>query len=140
MRSTNNKIFIDTNILIYSLDQFNPEKKLQARSILNRVMKHHTGVISTQVMQEFYVGATQKMHGDPVIIKGVLNQLLHFELIQVSPELIFSAIDCSILNRLSFWDALIISTAASARCEEIWTEDLNHNQIVLGVRIVNPFI
>jgi predicted nucleic acid-binding protein len=77
---------------------------------------------------------------NPVILKGIITRLSNFEVISISPELIFSAIDCSILNRLSFWDALIIATAASANCKEVWTEDLNHDQVILGVRIHNPFL
>ena len=56
----------------------------------------------------------------------------------ITPALIKEAIDCSIINRLSFWDALIIAAAESAKCERLWTEDLNHGQIVRGVRIENP--
>ena len=133
------KIFIDTNLLVYSLDSFDQDRKKHSRSILKKISDQYTGVISTQVMQEFYVAATKKLNADPVIIKGILTQLTNFEIISISPELVFSAIDCSILNRLSFWDALIIASAASAKCKEVWTEDLNHDQIILGVRIKNPF-
>ena len=134
------KIFIDKNLLVYAIDSFDQDRKKHSRSILKQISNQYTGVISTQVMQEFYVAATKKLNADPVIIKGILTQLTNFEIISVSPELVFSAIDCSILNRLSFWDALIISSAASAKCKEVWTEDLNHDQIILGVRIKNPFL
>ena len=80
------------------------------------------------------------MQGDPIIIKGILTQLSNFEIVTISPELIYSAIDCSILNRVGFWDALIISAAASSNCKEIWTEDLNHDQVIQGVHIKNPFL
>jgi predicted nucleic acid-binding protein len=136
----NDKIFIDTNILVYSLDQHDHTKMNKARLLLQNIQANSIGVISTQVMQEFYVAATKKMNADPVVVKGILTRLSNFELISITPELIFSAIDCSILNRLSFWDALIIATGASANCKEIWTEDLNHDQVILGVRICNPFL
>jgi len=135
-----NKIFIDTHIIVYSLDRYDNTRREKARSILHQVRKSFSGVISTQVMQEFYVAATRKMNADPVVTKGILSRLSNFEVVSITPELIFSAIDCSILNRLSFWDALIIAAAASANCTEIWTEDLNHDQVILGVRISNPFI
>ena len=134
------KIFIDTNLLVYAIDSFDQDRKKHSRSILKQISNQYTGVISTQVMQEFYVAATKKLNADPVIIKGILTRLTNFEIISVSPELVFSAIDCSILNRLAFWDALIITSAASAKCKEVWTEDLNHDQIILGVRIKNPFL
>jgi predicted nucleic acid-binding protein len=56
----------------------------------------------------------------------------------ISSTLIKDAIDCSIINRLSFWDALIVVSAEIAQCETLWTEDLNHGQIIRGVRIENP--
>lgn len=136
----NDKIFIDTNIIVYSLDLYDQPRREKARSILRNVRKSFSGVISTQVMQEFYVAATNKLKADPVLTKGILSRLSNFEVVSMTPELIFSAIDCSILNRLSFWDALIIAAAASANCKEIWTEDLNHDQVILGVRISNPFL
>ena len=91
-------------------------------------------------MKEFYVAAIKKLKADPVFVKGILTQLTNFDIISVSSDLIFSAIDCSFLNRLPFWDALIITSAASANCKEVWKEDLNHNQIIFGVRIKNPFL
>ena len=96
------------------------------------------GVISTQVMQEFYVAATSKLGADPLLTKDILRSLERFETVVVSPTLIKDAIDCSIINRLSFWDALIVVSAESAQCEILWTEDLNHGQIIRGVRIENP--
>jgi len=89
-------------------------------------------------MQEFYVAATSKLGADPLLTKDILRSLERFETVVVSPTLIKDAIDCSIINRLSFWDALIVVSAESAQCEILWTEDLNHGQIIRGVRIENP--
>lgn len=140
MSSMTYKIFIDTNILVYTVDNSNPEKKKAAKKLLAEIIRRHMGVISTQVMQEYYVVATRKLQMDPVISKALLTHLQKFEIVSISPQIIFNAIDCSILNRLSFWDALIITAAASAKCTEIWTEDLNHDQVIQGVRIKNPFL
>ena len=57
------KIFIDTNILNYSMDQFDPEKRQRCRTLLKTSSNDSRGVISTQVMQEFYVAATKKLGG-----------------------------------------------------------------------------
>jgi predicted nucleic acid-binding protein len=134
------KVFIDTNILIYSIDTHDPQKRKKARALLKMVITKKSGVISTQVMQEFFVAATKKLHGDPIMVKGILGHLSNFDIVTISPELIFSAIDYSILNQLSFWDALIVSAAESAKCQKIFTEDLNHDQVIQGVRINNPFM
>jgi predicted nucleic acid-binding protein len=132
------KVFLDTNILVYSLDQADAAKKAKCRGLIRSLTAESRGVISTQVMQEFYVAATSKLAADPLLTKDILRSLERFETVVVSPSLIKDAIDCSIINRLSFWDALIVVSAESAQCEILWTEDLNHGQIIRGVRIENP--
>lgn len=132
------KIFIDTNIFVYSMDSFDKKKRSTSRNLLKSVTKDMKGVISTQVLQEFYVTSTKKLGIDPILAKNILYSLKNFETIIITSELIMEAIDCSILNRLSFWDALIIVAAESAQCDELWTEDLNEGQIIRGVRIINP--
>ena len=132
------KVFLDTNILFYSLDQTNPEKRHRCRELIKGLTAENLGVISTQVLQEFYVASTSKLGADPLIIKDILRSLERFETVIITPVLIKEAIDCSITNRLSFWDALIVVAAESAKCKLLWTEDLNHGQIIRGVRVENP--
>jgi predicted nucleic acid-binding protein len=98
-----------------------------------------TGVISTQVLQEFYVAATKKFNANPVLIKEILYSFEKFEVVQITTEMIKEAIDVSLLNKISFWDALIITAAESAKCNAILTEDLNAGQLIKGIKIVNPF-
>lgn len=69
---------------------------------------------------------------------NILHSFERFETIIITPQIIKEAIDCSIINRLSFWDALIVTAAEGAKCEKIWSEDLNDGQVVRGVRIENP--
>jgi len=98
----------------------------------------HRGVISTQVIQEFYVAATSKLHADPLHVKNIVHALKNLEIVLITPELIDNAIDIHVLHMLSFWDSLIISCAEHAQCEMLWTEDLSHGQIIRGVEIINP--
>ncbi len=133
------KIFLDTNILIYSLDSSNPRKKEISRKYLKKCAEDNCGVISTQVLQEFFMVSTKKMGVDPLTAKSLVHSFQNFETVLVAPELIENAIDCHILNRISFWDALIVAAAESSRCETVLTEDMNHGQIIRGVRIHNPF-
>jgi predicted nucleic acid-binding protein len=133
------KVFLDTNIIVYSLDQSDAGKRKKCRHLIRSLTGENIGVISTQVMQEFYVASTVKLGVDPLLVKDILRSLEWIETVLVSPLLIKEAIDCSLTNRLSFWDALIIVSAESAHCENLWTEDLNHGQVIRGVRIVNPF-
>ena len=95
---TMSKIFIDTNILIYTMDQFDPVRQQKSRSRLRSLKNDLQGVISTQVMQEFYVTAVKKLNADPLIVKDILHDLERFETIIITPELIKEAIDCSIIN------------------------------------------
>jgi len=133
------KVFLDTNIIVYSLDQSNTGKRKICRDLIRSLAVDSNGVISTQVMQEFYVAATVKLGADPLLVKDILRSLEWLETVTVSPMLIKDAIDCSLINRLSFWDALIVVSAESAHCEILWTEDLNHGQVIRGVHIENPF-
>jgi predicted nucleic acid-binding protein len=133
------KIFIDTNLLVYSIDQHNPVKMQKCRDLLKTLTGDHKGVISTQVMQEFFVATTKKMGAEALIIKDILHAFERFEVVMITPDMIKSAIDCSIINRISFWDSLIIVAADSSNCEILWTEDLNDGQVIRGVRIKHPF-
>jgi len=134
------KVFMDTNILVYSMDGSNLLKQQTCRRLLREAATQNTGVISTQVMQEFYVAATSKLRADPLIVKDILRSFERFEIVVVLPSLIKEAIDCSIIQRLSLWDALIIVAAESANCETLLTEDLNNGQVIRGVRIENPLL
>jgi predicted nucleic acid-binding protein len=134
-----NKVFLDTNVIVYGLDSSSRTKQKRARALLREAGEQHKGVISTQVMQEFYVAATRKLNADPLHVKEILHSLMHFEVVTVGPHLINEAIDCSILQRVSFRDALIVVTAESARCSEVWSEDLSDGQVIRGVKINNPF-
>jgi len=132
------KVFLDTNIFVHSLDQSDAGKRKKCRNLIRSLTDENSGVISTQVLQELYVAATAKLGADPLLVKDIIRSLERLETVVVSPILIKEAIDCSLINRLSFWDALIVVTAESAHCEILWTEDLNHGQVIRGVRIENP--
>ncbi len=132
------KVFIDTNILVYSMDRFDPAKRERCRSLLKSVVNDSHGVVSTQVMQEFYVTATKKLGADPLLVKDVLHAFEQFEVVVIDPTIIYSAIDCGVINRISFWDSLIVAAAESAHCEILWSEDLNDGQVIRGVRVENP--
>lgn len=134
------KVFIDTNILVYSMDTHEKSKRNACRSVLRKIQRDYIGVISTQVMQEFYVTVTKKLGIDPLVAKNILHTFENYEIVLMTPALVNEAIDCSIINQMSFWDSLIITAAECARCSELWTEDLNHGQIVRGVTVRNPLL
>jgi predicted nucleic acid-binding protein len=133
-----NKVFVDTNILVYTMDQGEPRKRDLCRELLKRRMVEDRLVISTQVMQEFFVAATRKLGADPSLVKDVLHRFERFEVVQITPARIEQAIDCSILHRISFWDALIVTAAEEARCVKVLSEDLGDGRMIRGVTIENP--
>jgi predicted nucleic acid-binding protein len=133
------KGFVDTNILVYAMDRDNRERRKRSRTLLVELRRSGMGVISTQVLQEFYVVATKKLSLNPLKVKPLLQWFeKHFEVVVVNGALIREAIDCSVVNRLSFWDALIVVSAERAMVGTLHTEDLNHGQVIRGVRISNP--
>jgi predicted nucleic acid-binding protein len=134
------KVFLDTNVLAYAQDAGEPAKRTRSRALIADAAAGGNGVISTQVMQEFFVTATRKLGVAPLAAKSVVKTFRVFEIVQTSPDLIDEAIDCSVLNQLSFWDGLILAAAAASGCATLYSEDLNAGQSVHGVRIVNPFV
>jgi len=133
------KIFIDTNLFVYTLDKNDVSKRGKARNVIKRIVEDHQPVISTQVIKEFYVVATTKLKADPIVVKNIIHNFHNMEVIQNDLELIEQAIDISVLSQLSFWDSLIIAAAEKANCEVVFSEDLNSGQTYRGVIVKNPF-
>lgn len=133
------KIFFDTNILLYAGDSQNPGKQAKAREILTSINTKNSGVISTQILQEYYVIEVKKFKRNPLIVKQILKTWEQFEVITITPSLIEEAIDISLLNKFSFWDSLVIAAACFAKCTQLITEDLQHGQTIRGLKIINPF-
>jgi predicted nucleic acid-binding protein len=134
------KIFIDSNIFLYTLDRSNKEKRDTAAELLQRAANDHRIFISTQVLNEVYAVAVRKLGVEPLDAKEFIKWLKEFDVVIISSELIESAIDCSILTRINYWDALMFAAAESAKCDLLWTEDLQHGSVVRGVRVANPFL
>jgi predicted nucleic acid-binding protein len=133
------KVFIDTNVLVYSFDGSHKDKQKRSRQRLLELEEKGRGVISTQVIQEFYVCAVRKLAMDPIVAKQIVARFDNFEVVNVDHALINEAVDCSILNQLSFWDALVVVCAHHAKCEKLWTEDLSHGQTIKNIKIENIF-
>ena len=135
----NDRVFVDTNVLVYADDLDAGDKRGVAQTLLQELIAESRAVVSTQVIQEFFVAATRKLGVPADIARRKVELLLRLDVVLVRPELILSAIDLSRLRSLSFWDALVVRSAASAGCGRLVTEDLNHGQVIDGVRIENPF-
>ena len=142
MRSTsakkNEKVFVDSNIFLYTLDGSDKVRREKAKALLAKLSETNRIVISTQVLNEVYAVATRKLGVEVVMAKRFVRQLYDFDVIVVTQEVIDAAMDCSILHQLNYWDALMVAAAELARCSVLWTENMNAGEVLRGVRIVNP--
>ena len=82
------RIFIDTNILVYCMDNSEPDRKITCRKAVQHLTVDLQGVISTQVMQEFYVAATKKLGANELVVKDILRSFEHFETVIITPDMI----------------------------------------------------
>jgi predicted nucleic acid-binding protein len=132
------RVFLDTNILAYDLDAGTPDKQRRAREVL--ADPTHEFVISTQVLLELYVVLTRKLR--PALPEAaaaeVIGSLCRLPVVGTDAELVQRAIALSARHQLSVWDAMVVTAAREAGCEELWTEDLATGAELRGVRIVNP--
>jgi predicted nucleic acid-binding protein len=134
------KVFFDTNVLVYAWDQHDRRKNQIARDLIRDLTKTQgVATLSIQVLQEFYSIVTSKFNADKLLAREMLLRYAQMNVVLPDIMLVTDAIDISVLSRISFWDALIIAAAKSARCSILYSEDMSHGQSIRGVRIVNPF-
>ncbi|HEX4494460.1 MAG TPA: PIN domain-containing protein [Thermoanaerobaculia bacterium] len=138
----NAPVFVDTNVLLYRHDDANPEKQEAAAAWLVHLWRTRSGRLSTQVLQEFYLNATQKLKPglNPEMARREVIDLAAWHPISVDLRVIADAWDLQDRYQLSFWDCLIAAAAKLAGCRFLLTEDLQHDQDLNGVRVLNPFI
>lgn len=131
--------FFDTNILIYTDDRAIPQKQQLALNLVAEHRRARSGVVSLQVLQEYFVTATRKLHVDARTARRKVELLAEFDV--ASPEVadVLAAIDLHRLHEVNFWDALIIRAAQQAGCSVLFSEDMQNAREIDGVRIVNPF-
>jgi len=134
------KTFVDTNILIYAHDADAGRKHEIAKGVLRELWSERTGLLSTQVLQEFYVNVTRKIHtplskdSARAVVGAYASWCREITLDEIS-----AAFQIEDESRIGFWDALIIASAAREGAVRLLSEDMNPGQTVSGVRIENPF-
>ncbi|MBM4188045.1 MAG: PIN domain-containing protein [Gemmatimonadetes bacterium] len=131
--------FFDTNILVYTDDVDSPVKQERALALLADHRRRRTGVLSTQVLQEYFVATTTKLRVDPAIARRKLELFGRLELVAIGSDDILGAIDLHRLHRLSFWEALVVRAALASGCTRLYSEDLQPGWRLDGVTVVNPF-
>jgi predicted nucleic acid-binding protein len=135
------RTFLDSNILVYSVDESPAEEAKHARATELLSGRAESLVVSTQVLQEFYVVATRKLKNPLSEERAAraVRGLAKLDVIGMDVPLVLAAVDTSRTAKISLWDALIIEAASRAGCDRVLSEDLNAGQEMHGVRIENPF-
>ncbi|MCU7846645.1 MAG: PIN domain-containing protein [Candidatus Thiodiazotropha sp. (ex Lucinoma kastoroae)] len=136
------KVFVDTNILIYAYDLASGGKRKNAAEAVKTLWDQGNGVLSTQVLQEFYVNVTRKI-GHPISpdkARSILATYLAWQVEVIKPDHMLWASEIQERHKISFWDAMIVVAAIQSGALKILTEDLNHGQLIEGVLVENPFI
>ncbi len=135
------KIFLDTNIIVYAHDRSSGDKHADAREIMDYLWENRKGVISVQVLQEFFVCVTKKIL-KPLPIKNardILDYLSTWDVVANDKHIILKAIDIQERYQFSFWDSLIIQAAIQGQARIVLSEDLPGGQVVKDLKILNPF-
>ncbi|MFD4422476.1 PIN domain-containing protein [Agromyces sp. NPDC058484] len=133
--------FVDTNVLLYAYDVTAGERHHRARELVGRLGRERAGVLSVQVLQEFYVSATRKIAEplSPERARERVRALSRWRLHAPTGADVIAASEIAEQSQLSFWDAMIVRSAMEMNCAVLWTEDLNHGQRVSGVELRDPF-
>jgi len=131
--------FFDTNVIIYGDDKSEPAKRQRALALLAEHRRAGTGVVSLQVLQEYFVTVTRKLHVESSVARRKVELLAEFEVAVPQLADVLSAIDFHRLHGVSFWDALILRMALEAGCKTLFSENFQDSPQVEGMQVVNPF-
>ena len=133
--------FFDTNILVYAFDTKDPRKQTIASNLLNQAIINESGILSTQVMSEFYTVVTRiiKKPLSPQEALGLIDNLAVLPVQEVDLDMVKRAIRISDRYTISYWDSLIIAAAERGECKRLISEDLNNGQIYYDIVVYDPF-
>ena len=131
--------FIDTNVLIYADDVRNPQKRRRARVLIRDLMMNRRGVVSLQVLQEFFAAAIRKIGLSSEHARRRVVVYSRFDVVTLAPSDLLVAIDLHRIHRFSVWDSLVVRAALNANCTTLHTEGMSSGQRIESLAINNPF-
>ena len=136
------RAFVDSNILVYAHDSGAGTRNQVAKALVARLWGERTGVLSTQVIQEFYVNVRRRARNpiEPAEVRRLVEDYLLWEIVVNDGSTILGALDIERRFKVSFWDALILQAANTAKVTTVYSEDLSHGQSYHEVKVVNPFV
>jgi predicted nucleic acid-binding protein len=133
-------VFVDTNILIYSIDRDPAEMVKRERAIA--LLRRDDCSLSIQVLQEFYAQATRPTRPHPLpheTAAALIRTWTRFRIQPTTLTILNAALEIRMAHGFSYWDCAIIAAARALGCRELYTEDMRHGREVDGVLIINPF-
>ena len=135
------KVFLDTNIIVYAHDRSSGDKHVVSKDIMDFLWESRKGVISVQVLQEFYVNVTQKVAKPlaPDVAARIITDLSVWQIHRPGVEDVLDAIHLQGRYQISFWDAMIVASAIQLGCRRIWSEDLGSGRVYTTVTVTSPF-
>jgi predicted nucleic acid-binding protein len=137
----NKLFFVDTNLLVYAKDETDPIKHNKAISWLQFLWSSGRGRLSYQVLSEYYVTVTQKLKPgrEIALAQRDIKALIAWSPQTITDNTFESAWKIQIEGKISWWDSLILASAAESGSSYVLTEDLQENRSIGGVRLINPF-
>jgi predicted nucleic acid-binding protein len=135
------RVFLDTNILVYAYDRHDRRKQEVAQKVLSEGLEHDSAVLSVQVLSEFFNVVTRRIEQpmSPQEAKTAIELFSNLMVLEIDLAMIYQAIDHFKTYRVSYWDSLIVAAAERGRCKSILSEDLNEGQLYGGIEVRNPF-
>jgi len=138
----NGRFFLDTNIFVYSFDRNSPAKARRAMQLIRRAVTNRTGIVSYQVVQEFFSVALKRFTQPMTIAEAEQYLSTVFRplaAVHSSQSLYGEALQVSGRYRLSWYDSLIVAAAIQGQCGTLYTEDLQHGLQIGELKVENPF-
>lgn len=134
-------VFVDTNVLLYAVDDRDAGKRDLARAWLGECWQRRCGRVSTQVLNELYANLRRKFGGavSEADARAEVRRYLPWRPWTIDAATIETAWAAETRWQLGYWDALMVAAAQHQGCDTLLTEDLQHGQRLGGLRVVNPF-
>ncbi len=132
--------FLDTNVLVYCTDAGAPAKSARARALVAKLSTAGEAVVSTQVLIELFHTLTRKQSLPPAAAQALVLACTVWPVIDSNVALVSNAMESSIRQRLSIWDAMVIAAALKAEAQTLYSEDFSHGQRFGPLTVVNPFL
>ena len=140
--SDNDRVLVDTNVLVYAYDRSEPEKQRQASWILDRLALAGIGVVDTQIMAEFFVAVTRKISAPLSVEEAyqrIQNYVRSWPVLRISEMVVLEAARGVRDYQFSFWDAQVWAAARLNQIAVVLSEDFNTGSQIEGISFVNPF-